>query len=75
MSRRKLPSSVARVTGAAEKNPARYRTASKTRVVRDVGDPPEWLTEAEIAAWHEFSEELPWLTESDRTILSLACRL
>ena len=73
MAARKLPATVARITGAATKNPARYR--GKAPKVGPLGDPPERLTEAERGHWLALAADLPWLGSSDRMLLELAATI
>jgi hypothetical protein len=37
-----------------------------------IGQPPSHLGAEEVAAWHEFVQEMEWLRESDRALLELA---
>ena len=74
MPRPKTPRQVARVTGADLKDPQRYRDSADP-VLPEVGNPPARLDEEQRATWVEFTDDLPWLRRSDRTILELACRL
>lgn len=72
--RPRLPEAVARVTGAAAKNPQRHRNRARPKVA-GLGDPPDYLTEAEAEAWAWFGDEMPWLGAPDRTIVEVAARL
>lgn len=74
MARRKLPLSVAKVTGAATINPGRYRNDASPKV-GPLGPAPETLSPAEAEVWAELAAELPWLAKSDRALVSIACRL
>ncbi|MDX1742181.1 MAG: hypothetical protein R3186_01100 [Ruegeria sp.] len=75
MPRRRTPLTKAHLTGAAAKHPERYNSRSEPASAGPVGDPPEWLTEEEVSAWHAFCAELPWLSASDRAALGVACVL
>ena len=68
------PNGKARLTGAAAKNPQRYRDR-KEPAVRPIGGPSTFLTEPQRAAWEQFVAELPWLAASDRSLLEIACVL
>lgn len=70
----RLPTAKARVTGAAVKNPQRYRDHADPKVA-PLGDPPDWLDEIEQRCWYEFRDELPWLCKSDTVTVAQACRL
>lgn len=74
MGRQRTPTAIARATGAAAKNPKRYKGRSAPAVA-SLGDPPDYLTEAQANAWQTFADEMPWLAASDRTITELAARL
>lgn len=75
MARRKLPHAVALTTGAAAKNPKRYKASALKRTAGGLGSPPSYLSEAEAAEWLNFQVELPWLERSDRTLVAIAARL
>lgn len=75
MARRKLPHAVAITTGAAAKNPARYRQKALKRIASGLGSPPSYLSPPEIEAWCAFQVEMPWLTASDRTLVAIASKL
>lgn len=70
----RLPQAVAEITGAATKNPARFRGRSSPRV-RSLGPPRKALNAAEKRLWKEFNEDLPWLGRSDRRLVELAVKL
>lgn len=72
--RPRLPESVAKATGAAAKNPQRFR-GRKAPKVGPLGDPPEHLTEDEAAAWFTLADEIPWLGSADRLLVETAARL
>ncbi|GAA6202485.1 hypothetical protein [Aquicoccus sp. SU-CL01552] len=70
----RLPLKKAVLTGAAAKNPQRYRDRSEPET-KPLGDPPKHLSATERAAWRAFAQELPWLADSDRALLASACAL
>lgn len=72
--RPRVPEAVARLTGAAAKNPQRHRNRADPKV-GPLGSPPKHLTADEADAWREFAAEMPWLARSDRAILEVASRL
>ena len=65
----------ARLTGAAAKNPQRYRTRREPLVTEPLGDPPEWLTAPQRRVWRELDRRLPWLNMSHRGITGIAAIL
>ncbi|TRO94315.1 hypothetical protein FKB34_11355 [Glycocaulis profundi] len=74
MGNARKPLSVAEVTGQTIKNPQRY--SSRARHASPLlGEPTPGLTEGERTSWANFKRELPWLTEGDRALVELACRL
>lgn len=73
MAGHKHPLALAQLTGAAAKNPARYR--GKAPKVGPVGDPPGHLTESERGHWLALAGNLPWLGSSDRQLLELAATI
>ena len=75
MPRPRTPRAVADATGAADKNPQRFRARSEPKVA-SLGDYPEWmLCKYERSAWEGFKREMPWLAESDRSVVEIAARL
>jgi hypothetical protein len=64
----------AELTGAAAKNPQRYRKRKEPVSESEIGPPPHWLTAGEIAAWIELVAVLPWLDGTQRAIVALAAR-
>ena len=72
--RPRLPTAVAKATGAAAKNPGRH-SGRATPKVDPLGPPPEHLNAGEKKAWNMFAKELPWLGASDRVILEGAARI
>lgn len=74
MARPRLPSAVAKATGADKKNPGRFAGRAKPKVA-PLGAPPARFTAQQKAAWRAFATEMPWLGKSDRTIVQVASRL
>ncbi|MBC7636310.1 MAG: hypothetical protein H7251_11980 [Acetobacteraceae bacterium] len=62
----------ARATGAAIKNPARYRDRPEPKGA-PLGNASAFLDAAGRAAWIDFKAELPWLMESDRAMMEIVC--
>ena len=74
MSRPRLPDSVAKMTGAIEKNAGRFKGRSTPKVKR-LGPAPKAFTEDQVELWNEFDADFPWLGRSDRGIVGLATLL
>lgn len=74
MAKPRLPAAVAKATGAAVKNPQRFR-GRKAPKVQPLGPAPKEFTAAQRAAWNAFAEEMPWLGKSDRMVVETASRL
>lgn len=74
MGRPRTPAGKAKVTGAADKNPKRYAAALALDSA-ELGEPSEFLDDFGAAAWVQFKREIPWLKESHRALMELACNL
>lgn len=75
MPRPRTPKAVADATGAAGKNPQRFRDRKDPKVA-SLGGAPDWMVCGhELSAWEGFKREMPWLAESDRTLVEVAARL
>ena len=72
MARPRTPAGKAKATGAALKNPQRHRDRAEP-AVRQLGEPSTFLNEQGRAAWEAYRRELPWLMESDRSMIEIAC--
>ena len=71
MARPRIPIEKARLTGADRRNSSRFAGRSESKA-EPIGDPPSWMTEPQRAAWNLFCGELPWLAESDRSLVEIA---
>lgn len=71
MPKPRLPAMKAAVTGAAAKNPGRFKGRANPKV-KPIGAPPEHLTVHAKRAWRMFVSRMPWLTASDEAMLELA---
>ena len=69
MPRPRTPTAKAELTGAAAKDPQRYRVRFKPESEQPVGEPPEFLNDAEKKAWSDFAARWSWLTASDEPAL------
>ena len=74
MARPRLPDAVATATGADKKNPGRFEGRSKPKQY-PLGAPPRSFTAGQKKAWLAFSDEMPWLSKGDRTVVEVASRL
>ena len=73
MPRPRTPLAKAKLTGAAEKHPERYKARSEPAASgRGIGKPPAYLPEPARKAWQTFADELPWLQHEDRAALEAA---
>jgi hypothetical protein len=70
---KKLPRARAEVSGAALKNPKRYRSGPDPRTARPVGEPFPTMTPQQKTAWRQLAAEMPWLKGSHRVAVRLAC--
>jgi phage terminase small subunit len=77
MPRARTPLAKAKATGQdSGTNKKRFEDRAEPVVKNPVGDPPAYMKRAnQIAAWRMLSAEIPWLNESHRTILALACEI
>lgn len=70
----RLPVAKAEVTGAAAKNPQRHRDRKEVKAA-GLGAPSKFLDVNGQAAWESFKRELPWLAESDRSLVEIAAHV
>lgn len=75
MPRPRTPTAKAEATGASTKNPQRFRDRKEPVATGPLGREPEWFDEMQASMWEGFKVELPWLTESDRAVMEVACVL
>jgi hypothetical protein len=75
MARPRLPAAKAEVSAAAVKNPDRFRDRKAPKRTRPLGEPYATMTDPQRVAWEEFRADLPWLNNSHRALLRLACIL
>lgn len=67
----RLPALKAKVTGAAQRSPGRFKGRVDPKV-KAVGAPPDHLTPEAKRAWRMFVSRMPWLARSDEAMLELA---
>jgi hypothetical protein len=70
----RAPSEVLRTKGSAIKNPKLFKDRRDPKADK-LGPPSDWMDADTIAAWHAFAREIPWLMESDRVHLEIACSI
>lgn len=75
MARPRLPPGKAKALGSDVKKKSRFEGRNAPDVKDGVGDPFPWLSENAKTAWHEISDEIPWLNKSHRGVLSVAAKL
>lgn len=74
MAANRLPALKAEVSGAAIKNAGRFKDRKAPRS-RAVGEPFARMNELQREAWDQFRDELPWLNNSHRALLEVACNV
>jgi hypothetical protein len=75
MANHRLPLGKAKLTGAAAKNPQRYRDAADPVSSGPVGDAPDCLNAAQKKAWNDFRLRWSWLTADDEVALIGLCQM
>jgi phage terminase small subunit len=68
----RVPTENLRVKGSLIRNAKLYKDRSDP-AADPLGPPSPWLDVEAVAAWHCFVREVPWLLESDRMHLEIAC--
>lgn len=68
------PLAKAKLTGAAAKNPQRFRHRADP-TTDPLGAAPSWLSGDAKKAWKKFAAEWPWLTKSDEAGLATLCMM
>tara|TARA_R110002072_G_scaffold100778_4_gene222018 strand:- start:1524 stop:1904 length:381 start_codon:yes stop_codon:yes gene_type:complete len=74
MARQRTPLVKAQATGQADKHPERFKDRVQPKS-KSLGPPSAYMTKFEKLAWKAFKKEYPWLQESDRAHLEIACSL
>ncbi len=75
MARPRMSLAQAEITGAIYKDPQRFRGRNEPYIGDPLGDPPDYLSEAEANAWRDIAVTLPWLNRSHGCIMHIAARL
>ena len=74
MANPRTPVAKARVTGAASKNPGRHRERKDPQST-PLGKPSPFLNKHGKSAWEGYKREMPWLMESDRSLVEIAAHV
>ena len=74
MANSRTPLAKAQVSGAAAKNPQRFRDRKGPRNTKPLGEPPPGMPEEEKQEWRDLAGRMPWLHSVHRTMLALVCR-
>ena len=79
MARPRTPLKKAKITGQDKKHPEVFNERRQPSV-RPLGEPSDFMhgvknSENQLKAWEAFKSELPWLNESDRALVEVACNL
>lgn len=72
--RPRLPNSVAESSGAAIKDPQRFRDRASP-AVSPLGKAPSHLSGPAKKAWDMLASEIPWLSSADRVVVEAAAHL
>src|SRR5688572_2319239 len=72
MANPRTPLAKAEVSGAAAKNPQRFRNR-KASNAGPLGEPYARMTEAQKTVWREMAGDMPWLNAGHRILVRLAC--
>lgn len=73
MGRNRTPIEKAKLSGAYQKNPARYDERTEPNGGPSLGKAPLHFDAKQKKVWVQFQAELPWLVEADRALVELAC--
>lgn len=71
MANPRQPVAKAKATGAAIKNPGRHKARTDPKTT-PLGEASTFLNEHGQQAWEGYRRELPWLLESDRSLVEIA---
>jgi hypothetical protein len=74
MANPRLPTAIAKVTGATIANPKRHNDRSAPKV-KSLGVAPKRFTEDQKEIWDEFNTDFYYLGRTDRNLVGLACIL
>lgn len=74
MANPRTPVAKAKATGADKLHPSRHADRSQPSV-KPLGKPSTFLDQHGKQAWEAFKSELPWLAESDRSLVEIAAHV
>lgn len=69
----RTPLEKAKATGAFKANPKRFKDRTRSPSSAPLGTPSDWLEGEQRIVWEMFRGELPWLKESHRGLVEIAC--
>ena len=72
MAKPRLPQAKAEASGAALKNPGRFKDR-KAPKAKALGIPYANMTDPEKECWQEMAGDMPWLNAGHRVLVRLAC--
>ena len=75
MARPRLPAMKAQVSGAALKDPARFKNRKAPPTPRAVGSAYKGMTPDQVEVWEECAANMPWLNAGHRLLLRQVCIL
>jgi len=79
MARPRTPLAKAAVEARDKKDPGRFKDRREPQGIPPLGRPPKWIKDTDtnkaLTAWMEFAKDYPWLNDSHRTHLVIACNI
>ena len=79
MARPRTPKAKAAVTGRDQHDGKRFKSRKEPQGIPPLGKPPKWIKDVDcnkaLTAWNEFAKDYPWLNDSHRTHLVIACNI
>ena len=79
MARPRNPLGKAKIEGRDKINAGRFKDRKEPQGIPPLGKPPKWIKDTEankaLTAWKEFAKDYPWLNDSHRTHLVIACSI
>ena len=79
MARPRNPLGKAKIEGRDKINKGRFKDRKEPQGIPPLGKPPKWIKDTDtnkaLTAWKEFAKDYPWLNDSHRTHLVIACSI